>query len=218
MFAQTDVVDTTASIYSTNKFLPTGVRFGMDLVTLTRSRVKDGFDGWEVTADADFYRYLLVADYGKSSTAVQSENASYSNDGTYWRLGVDANFLTRDEDRNAFFLGVHYGRASYDEVMAASSADNAWGQNDISFTNTGMNANWLELNGGLKVKIWKWMWLGYTGRFKFALKYDKSQTMLPYDVPGYGRTDKQTTWGFNYYLFLRIPVRKTYSILPPRAK
>jgi hypothetical protein len=31
--------------------------------------------------------------------------------------------------------------------------------------------------------------------------------MLPHDVPGFGRTNNETTWGFNYYVMIRLPIR-----------
>ena len=77
--------------------------------------------------------------------------------------------------------------------------------------NSDVNGRWYELTGGIRVKIWKMIWMGYTGRFKFGLKTNESGAMLPSDVPGYGRTDKDNTWGFNYQIFFRIPVRKAQS-------
>lgn len=197
------------------KFLPTGVRLGTDLAGIIKSNIVDDFSAWEITTDIDFHRYLVVADFGYSASGFHANGAEYNNDGNYWRLGIDANFLTRDKDRNAFFLGLHYGRSSYNESMTIVSEDPLFGTLTDNFSNTGLQANWLELNGGLKVKIWKWMWLGYTARYKFSLKSDESKEMLTHEVPGYGRTNNPATWGFNYYVFIRLPFRKASSILPP---
>jgi len=56
--------------------------------------------------------------------------------------------------------------------------------------------------------MYKMIWMGYTARMKFGLSHDKTDLMEPHDVPGYGRTDKDTYWWFNYQIFIRIPVRK----------
>jgi len=61
------------------------------------------------------------------------------------------------------------------------------------------------------------IWMGYTARFKFGLKNKGNGEMLPHDVPGYGRTDKDAYWGFNYQIFFRIPFRKMPP-LPPYKK
>jgi len=98
-----------------------------------------------------------------------------------------------------------------------SRFDPIWGLLTDDFYHANVNAWWLELTTGLRVKIWKIIWVGYTARFKFALTTDASDEMLPYDVPGFGRTDKDTTWGFNYYVMVRLPLRKLPS-LPPSKK
>ena len=86
-----------------------------------------------------------------------------------------------------------------------------------NFYHADVNAWWIELTAGLKVKIWKMLWFGYTGSLKFALSSDGTDEMLPHDVPGFGRTNKPTTWGFNYYLMLRLPIRKAPPV-PATAK
>lgn len=207
--------DTVATRFKKD-FRPSGLRIGADLIGPVRGMLNDQVSMWEVTADVDFFRYLLVVDYGRSSLNARKDETVYNNDGTYWRVGLDANFLTRDIDRNVFFLGLHYGRSTYGEAMTVIPSDPNWSGDTRTFSNPSMKASWMELNGGLKVKLWTWLWLGYTARFKFALSSDKSREMLSYEVPGYGRTDKENTWGFNYYAFFRLPFRKTGSILPPR--
>jgi len=206
-----NIADTTKT--RKGKFLPTGVRAGIDVVGPIRNQLADNFSGWEATVDIDFNRYLLVADYGYTSSQFSAEGSDYRNDGNYWRAGIDANFLTRDKDRNVFFLGLHYGRSSYNETMSITTEDPIWGSFTQDYSNQGLNARWLELNGGLKVKIWRWLWLGYTARYKFGLKQDESKEMLSHEIPGYGRTNDPATWGFNYYVFMRLPFRKTTPIL-----
>jgi hypothetical protein len=70
---------------------------------------------------------------------------------------------------------------------------------------------------GVRLKVYKFIWMGYTSRFKFGLKNGDTPALLPHDVPGYGRTDKNSTWGFSYHLMFRIPVRD-YPPLPASKK
>ena len=211
--------DTVAKPFKPN-FKPASLRIGTDILALVNSNVQAGFKGWELAADTEIHRYLLVADFGHSEEDISSDSASYGNKGNYWRIGIDANFLTRDPDKNVFFIGLHYGRSSYDEGMTfipTAVEQQFWGSDAIiSYSNRNMKAGWLELNTGLKVQIWKGIHLGYTARFKFGLSQDKSRDMLTHSVPGYGSTDRETAWGFSYYIFYRIPFRPTTSILPPK--
>ena len=191
-----------------NDYKPTGVRFGTDLIAIAKSQYVKGFSGWEVNGDVDFYRYYLVADYGMWRRDYISDSSSYSNNGRYFRAGVDVNFLKKDPDRNMLFFGIRYGRGNFSETLSTIVKDSLWGTYERSYNNDKARAGWFELTGGLRVKMWKFIWLGYTARFKFGLYTRNTSIMLPFDVPGYGHSDKTSTWGFNYQILIRIPVRK----------
>jgi hypothetical protein len=184
-------------------FLPTGIRFGTDILALAKTGYDDTFDGWELNADVDFYRYYFALDYGYWAR---------DNGGDYIRLGVDVNFLTKDPDKNMFFFGMRYGRSAFSEDLTINEIDPVWGPINTTLTNSNVSGQWFELTTGLRVKIWKVIWLGYTARLKFGLSTGDTPNMLPNDVPGYGRADQDSYWGFNYQLFIRLPVRKSLSI------
>ncbi len=190
-------------------FRPTGISIGTDLISIVKSSTDETFEGWEVNGDIDFYRYYFAVDYGYWARKYVSDEVNYSNDGNYWRIGPDVNFLTKDPDRNRFFFGLRYGRSTFSERMTVRSTDPVWGPIDVSFTNSNIPAGWFELTTGLRVKLWKMIWMGYTARLKFGLSTGSTPDMLPQDVPGYGRADKEAYWGFNYQIFIRLPVRKT---------
>ena len=216
-WSQTDA-DTLSIDTVRNRYLPTGIRAGFDVLSYGRTRFLESYRGWEFEGDVDFNRYYLTLEVGNSGRNLASDSATYANNGDYWRVGIDVNFLTRDIDRNVFFLGARYGKASFTESMTIMRHDEIWGFMSDNFYHTGVKASWVELTTGLRVKIWKIFWMGYTGRLKFALSTKGSPEMLSYDVPGYGRTDKETTWGFNYYVMIRIPVRKAPPPPPEKRK
>ncbi len=198
------------------KYIPTGIRIGYDLISAGKTYFQDNYKGWEFQGDVDFNRYYLALEYGNSGMNRASDSASYANDGRYWRVGVDVNFLTKDPDQNMFFLGMRYGRSAFSETLDVVRYDPDWGLFSGTFHQNDASASWLELATGLRVRVWKLWWLGYTARFKFALNAKGSDNMIPFDVPGYGFNDKDATWGFNYYVMFRIPVRK--SPAPPVTK
>ena len=198
----TVVVDSTA-----RKFVPTGVRLGYDLMTLGKTYVTNDFEGWEVAADVDFYRYYLVAEYGSWSVSDLLENGLYTNDGTYFRVGVDINFLFKDPEKNMFFIGGRVARSSFSDVLSYSYDTPEFPASVTALSNPHVIGTWVELTSGLKVKVWKFFWLGATGRFKFGLDLDGNANLTSYDVPGYGRNFKPTWWGINYYALIRIPFK-----------
>ncbi len=205
--AQTDTTAVTADTVR-YRFLPTGIRVGTDIIALAMSRFQDDFSGWEVNAEMDLSRYYLAFDYGKWARNLDGDSSAYSNDGRYWRAGVDVNFLLNDPDRNVFFIGYRYARGSFSDNFTYITRDPVWGVVNGSYHNAEVNSRWMELTTGLRVKIWSFIWMGYTARFKFGLKMDGFNDMRPHDVPGYGKTYKENYWGFNYYVLFRLPLRK----------
>lgn len=188
-------------------FVPTGIRIGTDALALIRNGYDDTFNGWEVNADIDFHRYFLAVDVGSWQRAFDSEEGRYSNDGTYFRVGADVNFLTKDPYKNVLFFGARYARSVFSENLHALVTDPVWGDAENDYSNIDATATWFELTGGLRVRIWKFLWLGYTARFKFGLGTGGTSMMIPHDIPGYGINDKKSTWGFNYQVLFRLPFR-----------
>ncbi|WP_331972077.1 DUF6048 family protein [Ohtaekwangia sp.] len=205
VFAQSDT--TKVDSLAKKSYIPTGIRIGTDMLSIARSMYSSKtFTGWEVNADVDFDRYYLAVDYGYWARTFDGDKSSYDNNGTYFRVGPDVNFLTKDPEKNMFFFGLRYGHATFSEHLKIENVqDPVWGSLDTQVANVNINGNWFELVTGLKVKMWKFIWMGYTARFKFGLSTNETGLMKPSDVPGYGSTDKQSTWGFNYQLFFRIP-------------
>jgi hypothetical protein len=187
-------------------FFPTGVRVGVDAVSLIRTQVDDSFSGYEFNADIDFYRYYLNVEMGKWDRTLTTKADDYSNSGTYMRVGIDVNFLKKDPDRNMFFIGARYGWGMYSETYTTTIDDPVWQSQTLTFKNNDMRAGWGELTTGLRVKMFSFFWMGYTARYKFGLNTSDG-AFESNDVPGYGRTFNQSTWGFNYQLMFRIPVR-----------
>jgi hypothetical protein len=199
-------------------YLPTGVRIGTDAISLSRNFYDESFKGWEGNIDVDFHRYFLTVDYGNWERSYEREDRlKYTNNGNYFRVGADVNFLTKDPDRNMFFVGGRYGHSNFDEYFYLVDYENDVGY-ERPYYNTNVPAHWFELTTGVRVKIWSALWMGYTARFKFGLQTGDTPEMLPHDVPGYGRTDKESYWGFNYQIMIRIPVRKAPPLPPAKKK
>lgn len=188
---------------------PTGIRLGTDLISLGQTFAKSSRSGWELNADVDLGRYYPTFDYGRWTRDLPITNGNYTNDGRYIRLGADINFLLKDPDKNMFFLGFRYARAIFDEKVIYDYSAVDFGNFQKEATNNGAKAGWIELTTGLRVKIWKQFWMGYTARLKFLPIVNNNSGFESYEIPGYGLTYKSSYWGFNYQVFWRIPIRKT---------
>ena len=187
---------------------PVALRIGTDLIMLGKNFFDRPLTGWEVNADVDFGRYYLAFDYGSWSRKDSLNNGYYANDGRYYRMGVDVNFLLKDPDKNMFFLGFRYGRSSFSESLTYEIKTDDFGTIERSIANAGTTAGWVELTTGLRVKIWKSFWMGYNGRIKFLPGIKNNNGFETYDIPGYGLWSKKLYWGFNYQVFVKIPFRR----------
>lgn len=189
------------------RYIPTAIRVGADVIPPIRTFTDSKFKGLEFNADIDFDRYYLAVELGRWERDLKTDLEEYTNRGNYFRVGVDVNFLKKDPEKNMFFVGARYGHGTFSENLTITSVDDVWGTQTDSYSNTGVNANWTELTTGLKVRMFGLFWMGYTARYKFWLNTNAPKGFIPHDVPGYGRTYNDYTWGFNYYIMFRIPVR-----------
>jgi hypothetical protein len=199
-------------------YLPTGFRVGTDLIDLGKTISSNTFTGWEVNGDVDFANYYLAVDVGTWGKDILIKNGEYTNSGTYYRAGVDINFLGSDPDRNMFFLGFRYGHSSFNEsVNYVNTPPHLFAPLSTNSTNDNATGHWGELTTGLRVKVWKGLWLGYTARMKFAPTVHGNPNFATYDMPGYGIIQNVPWWGFNYQVFWRFAWRKD-KVIPVKKE
>jgi hypothetical protein len=189
-------------------FRPTGLRAGIEMISLIRTPIEDKFSGWEGSLDVDFHRYFAVLEAGRWSRDLSTDTDAYSNRGNFWKAGVDVNFLKNDPEKNMFFLGFRYANSTFSEQLTLTLVDPVFGTETQNFNHDAVRASWAELTTGLRVKMLNFFWMGYTIRYKFGLNTDEPSGLIPYDVPGYGQTNKNTTWGFSYYMMFRLPLKR----------
>lgn len=200
-----------------SKYLPTQVKVGYDLGGLVNSLASSDKTFFEVTADIDFDRYFLTMDYGIQERTREGDDFFYKNKGSYFRIGPEVNFNHRDKKNSSLFLGFRYARAVFDDEMSYALEDDVYGDFSGFESNSRLNAQWFELVAGLKVKVLKQIFLGYTVRFKFSKSQDLSTSLAPFDIPGYGKVGDETTFGMNYYIFYRFKLREVV-VIPEKEK
>lgn len=200
-----------------SKYLPTQVKVGYDVGGLVNSLVSSDKTFFEVTADVDFDRFFLTMDYGIQERVREGDNFLYKNRGNYFRIGPEINFNHRDKENSSLFLGFRYARAVFDDEMTYALEDDVYGDFSGFESNSRLNASWLELVAGLKVKVLQQFFLGYTVRFKFSKSQDLSEALAPFDIPGYGKVEDETTFGMNYYIFYKFKLRDAVEI-PEKEK
>lgn len=190
---------------------PTGIRVGTDLIDLGKTFSGKTFQGWEINGDVDFANYYLAVDIGSWAKNLVIPNGEYTNGGNYFRIGADINLLGKDPDKNMLFFGFRYGRSIFHESLSYLDTTNyqLFGIANRDVSNSNVTGGWAELTTGLRVKVWKGLWMGYTARLKIAPgTKGNSASLSPYDMPGYGPVNSKPWWGFNYQIFWRFNWKK----------
>ena len=199
--------------------MPSAVRIGTDLGYLGVSIFDQDKQLFEIVADVDVYKFFLTADYGMSSWKFNRSDFEYDNNGSYFKVGVDYNLTARDPDLNVIYFGMKYANSSFSEKFNYSVTDPFYFDYSEEISKSNLSAYWIEANFGMKVKVWKQLYLGWAGRIKFAKKVKSDHSSFnTYFIPGYGKAEYDSRWGFNFQIFYRIPFREKPPYKPKKIK
>ncbi len=210
-------------------FTPSAVRIGVSVSDLVKTISDPEATYYSFQADVPIRQYMLVVDYGRAKldllnnqTGQPDKNFSYSSQGSFFRAGIEANLLkdkkknNNDASGNVIFFGLKYARSQLkDQVSFQPSGNddngntnNIYNISKITERNDRYSSWWIEMNAGVKVSVFENVYLGYTLRYKFLRQANSQSPLVPYKIPGFGNGDSQSAFGFDYYIYYRIPFRK----------
>ena len=195
------------------RYAPTAVKLGIDPGTLGYMIFSEKRGFLEIEGDIDIDRFFVVANYGLSSYKLNEDTYVYENDGSYLRLGADINFMQKDPHLNVAFFGLRYASSSFTDKLdydtkAIIQSDIGWPSTRETVSNGNAKANWYEMVTGLKIRVVKQLYMGFTIRFKLKMNVKQIENLRPYYIPGFGKNINTSAFGFNYYVSYRLPFRK----------
>lgn len=192
-----------------NKWQPTGVRFGIDIAGPIYNLFEPKISNYEAMADIDFHKFFAVVEMGTGAYDSKNGSTNYSNSGTFFRIGADINMTPKDAHLNVLYFGLRYATASFSEKLKGELGSSGWGSSAIDLEQDNTTANWIEMNMGMRVRIWQSIFMGYTVRFKLFKHNTFSESKFePYFIPGYGVASNTSNWGISYYIQYRISWKK----------
>lgn len=199
------------------------LRIGLSVTDPIQPLLYEGMEAaYSLQADLSIDRFMLVGDIGTAryTRTKQPEDTlalpyQYDTEGNYFKIGVDINFLkdmeanTRFAKDDVVFWGLRFAHSTFSANATFDIADPIWGDFDVVENNDKLNAWWIEMVAGIKVEIFKNVFLGYTMQYRVlkTISQKNGETLTPYDVPGFGSTNSKNNFGFDYYLFYRIPFK-----------
>ncbi len=195
---------------------PSALRLGVDLSNVVLTIIDEDLQQFEFNADVDLGRFFVAGSYGTQTLTRNETDFTYSTDGSYFRFGLDYNFLYTNLDENVAFGGFRYAQANYTDAITYTVTDDVWGTQTITNSNPDLSVRWFEFVAGMKVRIWHQLYLGYTVRLKFSKQIKGADELTPFDIPGFGRANQSSNVGINYHVFYRIKWRNNKPIPPKR--
>jgi hypothetical protein len=121
--------------------------------------------------------------------------------------------MHEDPNLNIMFFGLRYARSSFNDKLqydthAVIQSETTWPNTRETSSNGNAKASWYEMVTGLKIRIVKQLYMGFTMRFKLLMKTKQTEILKPYYIPGFGKNVSSSSFGFNYYISYRLPFRK----------
>ncbi len=190
-----------------------GISVGCDLSKFVVPFIDTTRFGWEFSGDFEILKDLFIAaEIGSNSTNFIKNGYKYSSDGGYTRLGVDYNFMKHvdSESKDKMFVGLRYGFTTFTHNASdIIITDTWWGDyKGGEVEPTWLAANWLEVGVGIRSRLFNNFYLGWSARMRIKLGVSDDKIMQAYFIPGYGNPWNNTSVGFNYSIYYKIPIYK----------
>lgn len=185
-----------------------GVSVGADLAGAIMAQFAK-FGQYEAQARFNFkQRYFPVAELGIGSSHHTNERTEqkYSTRSPYFRIGADYNFAHNPVSGNRLYGGVRYGFSSFSyDISGPALTDPVWGTTlPYDLRDQHGRQHWAEVVAGLEGRLWRFIHLGWSVRWKFRLAQRTGVHGQPYYVPGYGDNSDGSCFGGSFSLLFDI--------------
>ncbi len=179
-------------------------RIGTDLARLGMNLFDNQKMGLEI--QTDFKRtdkQYWTAELGWGRENIDYTKIKYHTNTAYLKLGLDQSLLSSmgRKDFDIVFMGFRYALGFGNRSEASFSFDSPFG-GSYSGVAPGQSffVHWGEVTLGMKLEIWKRIFLGWTVRGKFLFNPGVFKDIKPNYIAGYGSGDKATNFDANLYL------------------
>ena len=200
-----------------------GLRVGIDLSKPLRSALDENYEGFEIVGDFRLSQKMyLAAEIGTEEKTTDEDNFNFSTKGNYIKAGVEWNTYENWYGmHNIISIGLRGGFSTFSQTLNAYriyTPDQYWNQNPEDFPGTeylgeydGLTAQWAEVVVGVKVEMFRNLYLGASVRLHYLINDTESDIFPNLYIPGFNKvTDgSQFGVGYNYTISYLIPIFKT---------
>lgn len=144
----------------------------------------------------DKYFPICELGIGEGTRTGKDNDNRFHTSAPYFRVGLDYK-MNPKHNGNRIFLGCRYAFTSYEhDFTAPTFTDPYWGvEKELNLVGQRDKMQWLELLVGCETKLWKFVRVGWTLRYKGRLHKTTNPHGEPWYVPGYGKNGPSTFGG-----------------------
>lgn len=173
--------------------LLSGVAVSADLVGFAMKAFGAKFANMEVGARINLRdKYFPVAELGIGDCHREGAETgnTFSTTAPYMRFGIDYNF-NKKHNGNRLFGQFRYGFSSFKyDIGNEDFSDPAYGtKKTLDLNGQTATGQWLEFGVGVETKLWKFVRMGWSIRYKFRVSLNCPDEGEPYFIPGFGKND-----------------------------
>ena len=201
-----------------------GLFVGVDILGPGAKMLGSDFMSSEITACLDLkHRYFPTVEVGYGNTDTWNDfGIHYKTNAPYFRIGMDYNTLYKKAHGHMLLVGARLGASSFkydvmtpalnDPIYGGSFGnpnleDVVWDEAHPAYNHPGMKGSmmWLELSIGIRTKVYKRFYMGWSVRYRSKLSASTDTYGNPWYVPGFGKFGSSTL-GITYTISYQLPV------------
>jgi len=201
-----------------------GIAVGVDGVGFGMKAAGARYANMEVFGRLNLYeKYFPVFELGVGDCDREGteQNTKFHTRAPFYRLGMDYS-LTKKRNGNRMFLGLRYALSHYNyDYSNPDFTDPYWTTNTtgVSIEDIKATNHWLEFCVGIETKLWRYIRMGWSIRYKSRLYQSDCPHGEPWYVPGYGKNGSTTFCGtvnlvFEFQRKSALNYKKNIPILP----
>ena len=173
--------------------LLSGVAVGADVVGFAMKAMGAKFANMEVSARINLRdKYFPVAELGIGDCHREGAETgnTFSATAPYMRFGIDYNFNKKHNGNHLFGI-FRYGFSSYKyDIGNAVFTDPVYGTTEaLQLDGQKATGQWIEFGFGVETKLWRFVRLGWSIRYKKRISLKCPDEGEPYFIPGFGKND-----------------------------
>lgn len=190
---------------SVNKFELNSFRIEVDVspvitTFLNRGEIYQFESAIQAEINNRFYPVFEIGYAGADKLTLSG--IQYQGKAFFYRLGMDFNLIKNQKNNkytNYFLIGARLGHTNLDyNLQDINFENNYWGNNfQQDFQGKSLNF-WFEITAGIRVEIYKRVYVGWTARIKNLITNADDGAYKPLYIPGFGINGDESVWGFNY--------------------